>query len=149
MDGESYLLRLVWRHSDLRWRSQTLSPTRRPIAALMRRTTLSVIQKAAFGTTFSASGGDPPVVRWLPIDRDAYKSPHSSTKRTRTACTTGGREGIAFALLRRWTYDHVMVSPNCDRAARCCHYCFCGRDCLRNVPENQRPRTVRPACCDN
>ena len=82
------------------WRSQPLSPTRRPIAALMRRTTRYAIQLAVFGTTFSASGGGPPLVRWLLIGRNAYKGPHSSTKRTHTACMTDGREGNASALPR-------------------------------------------------
>jgi hypothetical protein len=66
----------------------------------MRRTTLSAIQQAAFGTTFSASEGGPPLVRWLPIGRNAYKGLHSSTKPTHTACMTDGREGIGSALPR-------------------------------------------------
>jgi hypothetical protein len=60
----------------------------------MRRTTLLAIQQAAFGTTFSASGGGPLLVGCLPIGRNAYKGLHSSTKPTHTACMTDGREGI-------------------------------------------------------
>jgi hypothetical protein len=66
----------------------------------MLKTTLSVIQQAAFGTTFSASVGGLPVVRWLPTGRDAYKNPHSSTGLTRIACRIDGRESIRFALRR-------------------------------------------------
>ena len=66
----------------------------------MLKTTLSVIQQAAFGTTFSASVGGLPVVRWLPTGRDACKNPHSSTGLTRIACRIDGRESIRFALRR-------------------------------------------------
>ena len=58
------------------------------------------IQQPAFGTTFSASMGDLPVVRWLPTGRDDYKDLHSSTALTHIACRIDGREDIRSALPR-------------------------------------------------